>query len=171
MVGRKASEDIVRAWVGKRKSYQEERLLCSWLFTVMMVHFIYLQVGMEVAPHLKESLNKNFFDFLLTFKQVGEHLCSSPSKPFHEQIHQAEDPCHWPGVQRDTDIRRGLYLVLGGSRVNTCVNRKCFQAIHLTFWHLLIHFLGCFCPCSTPHEPSWVAWETWYAFCFVFKFS
>lgn len=28
---------------------------------------------MEVAPHLKESLNKNFFDFLLTFKQVGEH--------------------------------------------------------------------------------------------------
>ncbi|MEJ1273914.1 VPS35 endosomal protein sorting factor like [Cricetulus griseus] len=27
-------------------------------------------VGMEVAPHLKESLNKNFFDFLLTFKQI-----------------------------------------------------------------------------------------------------
>ncbi|OWK10982.1 hypothetical protein Celaphus_00006968, partial [Cervus elaphus hippelaphus] len=27
------------------------------------------RVGMEVAPHLKESLNKNFFDFLLTFKQ------------------------------------------------------------------------------------------------------
>ena len=25
---------------------------------------------MEVAPHLKESLNKNFFDFLLTFQQV-----------------------------------------------------------------------------------------------------
>lgn len=87
---------------------------------------------MEVAPHLKESLNKNFFDFLLTFKQVREHLCSSLRKPFHEQIHQAEDPCRWPGVQRDTDIRRGLYLVLGGRRVNTCVNRKCLQAIHLT---------------------------------------
>lgn len=28
------------------------------------------RVGMAVAPHLKESLNKNFFDFLLTFKQV-----------------------------------------------------------------------------------------------------
>ncbi|XP_073915649.1 VPS35 endosomal protein-sorting factor-like isoform X3 [Castor canadensis] len=28
------------------------------------------RVGMEVAPHLKESLNKNFFDFLLTFKQI-----------------------------------------------------------------------------------------------------
>ncbi|KAG8145605.1 hypothetical protein E2320_012110, partial [Naja naja] len=28
------------------------------------------QVGMEVAPHLKDNLNKNFFDFLLTFKQV-----------------------------------------------------------------------------------------------------
>uniref|UniRef100_A0A8C6EYQ6 VPS35 endosomal protein-sorting factor-like n=1 Tax=Marmota marmota marmota TaxID=9994 RepID=A0A8C6EYQ6_MARMA len=28
------------------------------------------RVGMEVAPHLKESLNKNFFDFLLTFKQA-----------------------------------------------------------------------------------------------------
>uniref|UniRef100_A0A8C3G0S0 VPS35 endosomal protein-sorting factor-like n=1 Tax=Chrysemys picta bellii TaxID=8478 RepID=A0A8C3G0S0_CHRPI len=28
------------------------------------------RVGMEVAPHLKESLNKNFFDFLLTFKQM-----------------------------------------------------------------------------------------------------
>nr|XP_009681723.1 PREDICTED: UPF0505 protein C16orf62 homolog isoform X1 [Struthio camelus australis] len=28
------------------------------------------RVGMEVAPQLKESLNKNFFDFLLTFKQV-----------------------------------------------------------------------------------------------------
>uniref|UniRef100_A0A452TQR7 VPS35 endosomal protein-sorting factor-like n=1 Tax=Ursus maritimus TaxID=29073 RepID=A0A452TQR7_URSMA len=28
------------------------------------------RVGMEVAPHLKESLNKNFFDFLLTFKQL-----------------------------------------------------------------------------------------------------
>lgn len=26
---------------------------------------------MEVAPQLKESLNKNFFDFLLTFKQVS----------------------------------------------------------------------------------------------------
>ena len=23
-----------------------------------------------MAPHLKESLNKNFFDFLLTFQQV-----------------------------------------------------------------------------------------------------
>lgn len=31
---------------------------------------------MEVAPHLKESLNKNFFDFLLTFKQVRVH-CQS----------------------------------------------------------------------------------------------
>ncbi|KAI2577447.1 C16orf62 isoform 19, partial [Pan troglodytes] len=28
------------------------------------------RVGMEVAPHLKETLNKNFFDFLLTFKQI-----------------------------------------------------------------------------------------------------
>uniref|UniRef100_A0A8C8RPX2 VPS35 endosomal protein-sorting factor-like n=1 Tax=Pelusios castaneus TaxID=367368 RepID=A0A8C8RPX2_9SAUR len=28
------------------------------------------RVGMEVAPHLKESLNKNVFDFLLTFKQI-----------------------------------------------------------------------------------------------------
>uniref|UniRef100_D3YW19 VPS35 endosomal protein-sorting factor-like n=1 Tax=Mus musculus TaxID=10090 RepID=D3YW19_MOUSE len=28
------------------------------------------RVGIEVAPHLKESLNKNFFDFLLTFKQI-----------------------------------------------------------------------------------------------------
>ncbi|XP_063171334.1 VPS35 endosomal protein-sorting factor-like isoform X2 [Candoia aspera] len=28
------------------------------------------RVGMEVAPHLKDSLNKNFFDFLLTFKQI-----------------------------------------------------------------------------------------------------
>uniref|UniRef100_A0A670YIW2 VPS35 endosomal protein-sorting factor-like n=1 Tax=Pseudonaja textilis TaxID=8673 RepID=A0A670YIW2_PSETE len=28
------------------------------------------RVGMEVAPHLKDNLNKNFFDFLLTFKQV-----------------------------------------------------------------------------------------------------
>ncbi|XP_045704809.1 VPS35 endosomal protein-sorting factor-like isoform X2 [Phyllostomus hastatus] len=28
------------------------------------------RVGMEVAPHLKESLNKNFFDFLLIFKQI-----------------------------------------------------------------------------------------------------
>uniref|UniRef100_A0A670K061 VPS35 endosomal protein-sorting factor-like n=1 Tax=Podarcis muralis TaxID=64176 RepID=A0A670K061_PODMU len=28
------------------------------------------RVGMEVAPHLKENLNKNFFDFLLTFKQI-----------------------------------------------------------------------------------------------------
>ncbi|NWU91801.1 CP062 protein, partial [Upupa epops] len=28
------------------------------------------RVGMEVAPQLKESLNKNFFDFLLTFKQI-----------------------------------------------------------------------------------------------------
>ncbi|XP_068062973.1 VPS35 endosomal protein-sorting factor-like isoform X4 [Anomalospiza imberbis] len=31
---------------------------------------IVIQVGMEVAPQLKESLNKNFFDFLLTFKQI-----------------------------------------------------------------------------------------------------
>ncbi|XP_054246914.1 VPS35 endosomal protein-sorting factor-like isoform X2 [Indicator indicator] len=30
------------------------------------------RVGMEVAPQLKESLNKNFFDFLLTFKQIHE---------------------------------------------------------------------------------------------------
>uniref|UniRef100_A0A8I6AHK5 VPS35 endosomal protein-sorting factor-like n=5 Tax=Rattus norvegicus TaxID=10116 RepID=A0A8I6AHK5_RAT len=28
------------------------------------------RVGMEVAPHLKESLTRNFFDFLLTFKQI-----------------------------------------------------------------------------------------------------
>uniref|UniRef100_A0A8B9F653 VPS35 endosomal protein-sorting factor-like n=1 Tax=Amazona collaria TaxID=241587 RepID=A0A8B9F653_9PSIT len=28
------------------------------------------RVGMEVAPQLKESLNENFFDFLLTFKQI-----------------------------------------------------------------------------------------------------
>ncbi|XP_030068287.1 VPS35 endosomal protein-sorting factor-like [Microcaecilia unicolor] len=28
------------------------------------------RVGIEVAPHLKENLNKNFFDFLLTFKQI-----------------------------------------------------------------------------------------------------
>lgn len=34
--------------------------------------FLLIQVGMEVAPQLKESLNKNFFDFLLTFKQVSK---------------------------------------------------------------------------------------------------
>lgn len=34
--------------------------------------FLSIQVGMEVAPQLKESLNKNFFDFLLTFKQVSK---------------------------------------------------------------------------------------------------
>ncbi|XP_028669604.2 VPS35 endosomal protein-sorting factor-like [Erpetoichthys calabaricus] len=28
------------------------------------------RVGMEVAPHIKESLNKNFFDLLTTFKQI-----------------------------------------------------------------------------------------------------
>ncbi|XP_029432414.1 VPS35 endosomal protein sorting factor-like isoform X2 [Rhinatrema bivittatum] len=28
------------------------------------------RVGIEVAPQLKENLNKNFFDFLLTFKQI-----------------------------------------------------------------------------------------------------
>ncbi|XP_072416314.1 VPS35 endosomal protein-sorting factor-like [Chiloscyllium punctatum] len=28
------------------------------------------RVGMEVAPHLKDNLNKNFFDFLSTFKQI-----------------------------------------------------------------------------------------------------
>ncbi|XP_043945688.1 VPS35 endosomal protein-sorting factor-like [Protopterus annectens] len=28
------------------------------------------RVGMDVAPQLKENLNKNFFDFLLTFKQI-----------------------------------------------------------------------------------------------------
>ncbi|XP_063286402.1 VPS35 endosomal protein-sorting factor-like [Pelobates fuscus] len=28
------------------------------------------RVGMEVAPNAKESLNRNFFDFLLTFKQI-----------------------------------------------------------------------------------------------------
>lgn len=61
---------------------------------------------MEVAPHLKESLNKNFFDFLLTFKQVGEPVSSSLNKAFCEQIHQAEDPCSGPGVPRDTDICR-----------------------------------------------------------------
>ncbi|NWW38877.1 CP062 protein, partial [Panurus biarmicus] len=35
------------------------------------------RVGMEVAPQLKESLNKNFFDFLLTFKQCGLVMGSS----------------------------------------------------------------------------------------------
>ncbi|KAM4697629.1 VPS35 endosomal protein-sorting factor-like [Rhinophrynus dorsalis] len=28
------------------------------------------RVGMEVAPNVKESLNRNFFDFLVTFKQI-----------------------------------------------------------------------------------------------------
>ncbi|XP_067859292.1 VPS35 endosomal protein-sorting factor-like isoform X1 [Heptranchias perlo] len=28
------------------------------------------RVGVEVAPHLKDNLNKNFFDFLSTFKQI-----------------------------------------------------------------------------------------------------
>ncbi|XP_065109651.1 VPS35 endosomal protein-sorting factor-like [Paramisgurnus dabryanus] len=28
------------------------------------------RVGMEVAPHLKDSLNKNFFDLLATFRQI-----------------------------------------------------------------------------------------------------
>lgn len=26
---------------------------------------------MEVAPHLKDSLNRNFFDLLLTFRQIS----------------------------------------------------------------------------------------------------
>lgn len=30
-----------------------------------------LQVGMEVAPHLKDSLNRNFFDLLGTFRQIS----------------------------------------------------------------------------------------------------
>lgn len=34
---------------------------------------------MEVAPQLKESLNKNFFDFLLTFKQVSNWFLFSES--------------------------------------------------------------------------------------------
>uniref|UniRef100_A0AAQ6ABJ2 VPS35 endosomal protein-sorting factor-like n=1 Tax=Amphiprion ocellaris TaxID=80972 RepID=A0AAQ6ABJ2_AMPOC len=29
------------------------------------------RVGMEVAPHLKDSLNRNFFDLLSTFKQIS----------------------------------------------------------------------------------------------------
>lgn len=29
------------------------------------------QVGMEVAPNLKESLNRNFFDLLGTFRQIS----------------------------------------------------------------------------------------------------
>ncbi|KAM4765293.1 VPS35 endosomal protein-sorting factor-like isoform 3-T3 [Cyanocitta cristata] len=37
---------------------------CAWITESLC------QVGMEVAPQLKESLNKNFFDFLLTFKQI-----------------------------------------------------------------------------------------------------
>lgn len=45
-------------------------LLATCFSVVKVVSFVWLQVGMEVAPHLKESLNKNFFDFLLTFKQV-----------------------------------------------------------------------------------------------------
>lgn len=32
---------------------------------------------MEVAPHLKESLNKNFFDLLTTFRQIS---CESVQK-------------------------------------------------------------------------------------------
>ncbi len=33
------------------------------------------QVGMEVAPHLKDSLNKNFFDLLASFRQIhGESV-------------------------------------------------------------------------------------------------
>ncbi|KTF93244.1 hypothetical protein cypCar_00005856 [Cyprinus carpio] len=33
------------------------------------------RVGMEVAPHLKDSLNKNFFDLLATFRQIhGESV-------------------------------------------------------------------------------------------------
>lgn len=30
-----------------------------------------VQVGVEVAPHLKDSLNRNFFDLLATFRQIG----------------------------------------------------------------------------------------------------
>ena len=30
-----------------------------------------LQVGMEVAPQLKDSLNRNFFDLLGTFRQIS----------------------------------------------------------------------------------------------------
>lgn len=40
--------------------------------TAKIFVFLLMQVGMEVAPQLKESLNKNFFDFLLTFKQVSK---------------------------------------------------------------------------------------------------
>ncbi|XP_026132836.1 UPF0505 protein C16orf62 homolog [Carassius auratus] len=33
------------------------------------------RVGMEVAPHLKDSLNKNFFDLLASLRQVhGESV-------------------------------------------------------------------------------------------------
>ncbi|XP_068610312.1 VPS35 endosomal protein-sorting factor-like [Brachionichthys hirsutus] len=30
------------------------------------------RIGMEVAPHLKDSLNHNFFDLLSTFRQIGD---------------------------------------------------------------------------------------------------
>lgn len=30
-----------------------------------------LQVGVEVAPHLKDSLNRNFFDLLGTLRQIS----------------------------------------------------------------------------------------------------
>ncbi|ETE65169.1 hypothetical protein L345_09057 [Ophiophagus hannah] len=53
----------------------EEIQKCTELFLRKSreeISFIWFlkQVGMEVAPHLKDNLNKNFFDFLLTFKQV-----------------------------------------------------------------------------------------------------
>lgn len=37
MVRSKASKDIVRAWVGKKKNYHEECPVCSRLFAVTMV--------------------------------------------------------------------------------------------------------------------------------------
>uniref|UniRef100_A0A8C3HBI9 VPS35 endosomal protein-sorting factor-like n=1 Tax=Chrysemys picta bellii TaxID=8478 RepID=A0A8C3HBI9_CHRPI len=43
------------------------------------------RVGMEVAPHLKESLNKNFFDFLLTFKQVSKYVCTFNCRDFRQK--------------------------------------------------------------------------------------
>lgn len=73
-----ASENLVRTWWEGRR-HHEQHPPCHWLFAVGWCHLIYLQVGMEVAPHLKESLTRNFFDFLLTFKQVGERHRSSLS--------------------------------------------------------------------------------------------
>lgn len=37
----------------------------------------FFQVGIEVAPHLKDSLDRNFFDLLSTFRQIsGESVRS-----------------------------------------------------------------------------------------------